>query len=469
MKESVIKPVVLILFLWTNTFVYGLSDGGYRIGYTLHGVQDTMAWLCEVRGSEVVAIDSAEVIQGRVFFAGEATLPHGVYKIVFNDTLFTDIIVTEPEILLESSLPAIIANMRVHTSTENVLLFGYWQYFFKLQDTLDEVVARGRELYYASGGKPSRALDALQARADALEHARIIYIQQMKEDYPDHFAPKLVWSFQQPDYRYYLMHGGKPYPSEQEYYKMHFFDRLDFGDSRMVHTEVLFVMINDYLRTFAQPPGNDVYIELIDHVLTHAKANDVVYQYCIELFLQAFDQSPWVPVYLHLIEGHYLSAPLSNKSLRQAYRRKAEAIRNTSIGSKIPQVCGTTPSGTPHCLLDELGTTTVFMIWSLGCEHCESMLPGLGNISREYTEKGLRVFSFTLAEGRDSLAHAMEDFDITWVNVSDYQGFVSEVVEAFNISVTPVIFLLDSAGRITDKPKSIAELYANLVVRYRDQ
>jgi thiol-disulfide isomerase/thioredoxin len=469
MKKIAQKVIVLLLFSMLTSTSYGLDGGGYRIGYTLHGVRDTMAWLCEVRGPEVVAIDSAEVIQGRVFFSGEGSLPHGVYKIVFNDTLFTDIIVTEPEIIIESSLPAIIGNMRVHASVENMLLFGYWQYYFLLQDTLDDIVTRGRELFYASGGKPSRALDALQARADELEHARISFIRQMKKEYPDRFAPKLVWSFQQPDYRYYLMHGGKPYPTEQEYYKAHFFDRLDFGDPRMIHTEVLFVMINDYLRTFAQPPGNEIYIDLIDSILSRAKANDEVYQYCIELFIQAFDQSPWVPVYLHLIEEHYLLAPLSHNVLRETYRRRTAAIRNTSIGSKIPQVCGSTPSGTTHCLLDELGSATVLMIWSLGCEHCESMLPGMGNISREYAEKGLRVFSFTLAEERDTLARAMDEFNISWINVSDYQGFVSDIVEEFNISVTPVIFLLDKDGRITDKPKSIPELYANLVVRYRNQ
>jgi thiol-disulfide isomerase/thioredoxin len=457
------------LFLSFSSFSYS-QQKGYDISYTLHGIQDTMAWLCQVHGNEVYAIDSCRMEnQTARFHQGNEVVPHGVYKIVFNDTLFTDIVFAGEKIVLESRLPDIIGSMKVRESEENRLLFGYWQYYFKIQDTLDDVIRRGRELYYASQGKPSKALDELEKRADQLEKQKIDYIIRMKFDYPERFAPKLIWSFQKPDYRFYLMNGGRPYPTEKDFYQNHFFDRLDFSDARMLNTEVLFVMINDYMKSFSQTPSTQLYIELTEEVLRRAKANNEVYQYCIELFIRNFEIGVWEKVFVNLVEQHYLKSPMSDPLMKKVYASRAQAIRNTSIGEKVPQVCGTTPAGESKCLYSELGTKTLLVFWSLGCDHCEAILPGLVKIQNEYDEKGLRIFAFTLADNRDSLQGSIDRFGLNWVNVSDYREFLSEVVDQFNISVTPMMFLLDEQGVITDKPSSIPVLYSNLVVRYRDQ
>ncbi len=442
---------------------------GYRINYTLHGVHDSMAWLCEVYGGQVTAIDSCQIEAETVSFYGAEQLPHGVYKIVFNDTLFTDIIFTGEPVILESRLPAIIEAMQVHGSTENKLLFDYWKYYFRIQDTLDDLIQKGREIYYTSQGKPSKILDELQQRADQLEFRKLAFIYQMMIDHPGLFAPKLIWSFQKPDYREYLLRGGNPYPSEKEFYRKHFFDRMNFSDPRMLHTEVLYVMINDYMKNFAQPPSSAVYIELIDEILQKAMAHDEVYQYCIELFIKNFEIGIWEKVFIHLVENHYLQSPLGNPTLKDVYRQRIQAIRNTSVGAEVPDVCGMTIKEEYKCLKDEMGTRTLLLIWSLGCDHCEAVLPGLVDISKEYSEKGLKIFSFSLAEEQDSLRKTLDHYGVTWTDVSDYMGFLSPVVDEFNVSVTPVMFLLDEKGMITDKPTSIPVLYANLVIRYKDQ
>lgn len=470
MRFKYLKVCFLLCFSLSG-FSYGFAKNpppGYQITYQLHGVRDTMAWLCEVYGGEVVAIDSCVVKKGMAKFTGDSELPHGVYKIVFNDTLFTDIIYAGEVTELESWLPDIINRMQVHRSEENQILFGYWKYYFRIQDTLDQVIQKGREIYYASQGKPSKELDALEKRSDQLDEQKILYITRLMQQYPNRFAPKLVWSFQKPDYRYYLVHDGQPYPTEEAYYRAHFFDRLDFSDPRMLRTEVLYVMINDYMRTFAPAPSTPLYIELTGDVLARASASNEVYQFCIDLFIKNFEAGVWEKVFIYLIEEHYLRSPLANATLKKVYGKRAQAIRNTSIGEKVPNVCGSTPAGEHHCLLDELGTRTLLVFWSLGCDHCEAILPDLVKIQNEYREKGLKIFAFTMAPDKDSLQASLDHFGINWINVSDYREFLSDVIDQFNISVTPMMFLLDNKGIITDKPGNIPTLYANLVVSYRD-
>ncbi len=469
MKPKTLRIPFLALLLAAFLQVNGQFSEKYNIRYVLHDTQDTMAWLCKLYGGEVIAVDSCRMRGDTAIFKGEQLLEHGVYKIVFNDTLFTDIVFTGEVIDLESTFPYIIQKMQVHRSEENRILFDYWDFYFRIQDTLDEVISRGREIYYANQGKPSKELDKLEQRSDSLEKRKQDYVIKLKQDYPDKFAPKLIWAFQKPDYRFYLLHGGQPYPSEEAYYRAHFFDRLDFRDARFIYTEVLFVMINDYMRTFGQTPSTEVYISLTDTVLRHAKANPQVYQYCIELFIKNFEAGIWEQVFVHLVENHYLKSPLANPTLQKVYSQRIQAIRNTSIGSKVPNLCGTTPGGKRSCLMNELGTRTLLVFWSPGCDHCEAILPDLVKVSNEYKEKGLNIYAFAIADTRDTLQKGIDQFGLNFTNISDYKGFVSEVIDQFNITVTPVMLLLDEKGIITDKPMNIPTLYANLVVRYREQ
>jgi thiol-disulfide isomerase/thioredoxin len=461
------RKALFLLFLVVSFARFSHAQT-FPLRYTLNGVKDTMAWLCQVQGKEVFAIDSCILKDETALFEVDSMMPHGVYKIVFNDTLFTDIIYAGEAIRLISALPDIIGSMQVMQSEENRLLFGYWQFYFRIQDTLDQVIQRGRELYYASQGKPSRELDLLELRSDQLEKQKIDYILDLMRNHPGRFAPKLVWSFQKPDYRFYLIHNGTPYPSEKAFYEQHFFDRLDFSDKRMLNTEVLFVMINDYMRTFAQPPSSATYITLIEHILSKARVSPEVYQYCIELFIQNFEVGIWEQVFVHLVSRHYLTSPLGNATMKEVYRERVEAIRNTAVGAKAPEVCGLTPAGERKCLSEELGTRTILLIWSEGCDHCEAILPDLVKVSKEYAEKGLKIFAFTFSEEPATLNKAMEQFGITWVNISDYKGLFSPVMDDFNITLTPVMYLLDKNGVITDKPLTIPVLYSNLVVRYKD-
>jgi thiol-disulfide isomerase/thioredoxin len=459
---------LLVFFLVIAGFAASGQEKGYHISYTLHNIKDTMAWLCQVYGKEVIAVDSCLVKKDKAEFSGQQHLDYGVYKIVFNDTLFTDIIFTGEEVELESYFPAIIPRMKVHKSKENRVLFSYWQYYFRMQDSMDDVIERGRKIYYANQGKPSKELDILQQRSDDLDDEKYQYIMKLQRDYPELFAPKLILSFQKPDYRFYLIHDGKPYPSEEEYYRAHFFDNLDFGDRRMLQTEVLYVMINDYMKTFTQSPSTATYISLTDEILNRARADSVVYQYCIELFIKNFESTIWDQVFIHLVETHYIHSPLANEALKKVYLQRVKAIRNTSIGSKVQDVCGQTVEGGQHCLRPELGTRTLLLFWSPGCEHCEAILPDLVKINNEYSEKGLKIFAFAIADTRDTLDAAIRKFGLNFINISDYKGFFSETVEDFNINITPMMFLLDEEGIITDKPGNIPTLYANLVIRYKD-
>lgn len=463
--------IILLLSLVHISPVHAqIGDSTLRITYTLHGINDTMAWLCSVSGGEVMAIDSCRIDGVTASFWIKDPLPHGIYKIVFNDTLFTDIIYADKSIVLESTLPDIIREMKVHNSIENKLLFDYWNYNFKIQDTLDDVIERGRKLYYASQGTPSKELDSMERRVDMLEFQKHLYIQRMLGNYPEHFAPKLIWSFQKPDYRAYLLRGGQPYPSERDFYREHFFERMDFSDSRMLNTEVMYVMINDYMQNFANPPSTEVYITLTEEVLRLAKANDDVYQYCIELFLKNFEISVWEKVFIHLVEEHYLGSPKGNPHMKRVYQQRVEAVRNTSLGAKVPDVCGTTPKKVRHCLSEIQGNKALLLFWSLGCDHCESMLPGLAKVSRDYEERGFKIFAFVIAEDdKDSLQRAIDHYALPFINVSDYKEYLSPVIDQFNINLTPIMYLLDEEGIITDKPTTIAALYANLVVRYRDK
>ncbi len=454
---------VIILWLFP-AMLLGQVKKGFTLEYTVSGIKDSMAWLCEIYGPQVIPVDSVRIVDEKVVFYSDTMPPQGMYKVVFNDTLFTDIIITEHHIKMYSDAKNILQKMQVLESEENRIMFDYWKFYMAILDTIYAIQEEGRALYAASGGKTSPELDALQLRKQQLEMQVLNYAAGLRQNYPRLFASTIIWSMQKPDYYLHLAYGGSPYTSEEAFYRQRFFDRLDFSDERLLRTKVIFTMVNDYVQTFAKPPSTKSYIRVTDTILQLARKNPKVYQYIVELFVKNFEASVWQNVFIYLVEHHYLKSELTPPYMKEAYAMRIKAMQNLEVGKSIPGICGVTTEGVEHCLHDPDTAMrfTLLFIWSLDCEECEEKLPGLNLIYKQYATKGFRVFSFAFAERKDDLQRAIDEYNLPYDVVSDYQGIMSDVVDRFNISLTPVMLLIDSEYRIVGKPTSIPNLYGML-------
>jgi hypothetical protein len=88
------------------------------------------------------------------------------------------------------------------------------------------------------------------------------------------------------------------------------------------------------MSTFAKPAKTAVYTDIIDRVMGMAKSNEAVYQYCVNLFIQAFENSIWEEVFVYVIDNYYLNSYVYNPQQGEYYKKKVATIKSLRLGKK---------------------------------------------------------------------------------------------------------------------------------------
>ncbi|RRR74327.1 MAG: redoxin domain-containing protein [Candidatus Viridilinea halotolerans] len=128
-------------------------------------------------------------------------------------------------------------------------------------------------------------------------------------------------------------------------------------------------------------------------------------------------------------------------------------------GQPMPQMDRVAPAftleslqGESISLADFQGQVVLLNFWGTWCEPCKREIPALERAHRQYRDQGLVIIGVNLthnerAQGRDqtTIAAFLDQFNVTYVNVLDTQG---EVTNAYRIFPLPTSFFVDDTGHI---------------------
>lgn len=436
----------------------------YKLEYTIYGFSGDKAVLKSMYGSVFTPLDSCKVIDGFAHFSLDSGMYTGMYRIQFNDSIFTDIIFNNEDIVLSTEVNNMLVSMNVEESYENMILFSYWEYAISVKDSVIRLSMEAQKAIRRDGGSPGKNYQQIQNRVFQLNESVRQYAESLGKMYPDRFAPILLKAYQKPDYNTYMRQGGAvPYPDEKEYYRVHFFDNFDFSRPGLVRTNVVYTAINDYFSNFGQPATTDTYIRNIDFILSRLKLGDEAYEYGLDLFINNFETSIFEKVYIHLIENHYALYPKADKVRLKSYLQHIEIMKKLEQGNYAPNVMLKDTLGNSFLLYDLMAEAKLLFFWSPGCEHCEDLMPELMEIYELYKSYGLEVIAIAITPDESYWKSVLRKFNSKWVNVSDLQGMESPVATQYNIWMTPLLYVLDKNNKITGRPRSIPEVHARLV------
>jgi thiol-disulfide isomerase/thioredoxin len=90
------------------------------------------------------------------------------------------------------------------------------------------------------------------------------------------------------------------------------------------------------------------------------------------------------------------------------------------------------------------------MFWDPDCSHCKAEMPKIEEIYQKYKDKGVAFYSACVEQEFDKWIKFIKEHNHTWINVIDMYN-ISEFRKLYDISSTPVIFLLDKDKNIIAK------------------
>jgi len=254
----------------------------------------------------------------------------------------------------------------------------------------------------------------------------------------------------------YQIISWKQEPSED---KAHYWDNIDFNDTRILHTTVLNDRIQNFMRKFSKGKESG-FIDCIGLLSEKSSVNHDVYEYVLNEMLTGFYESGMENITLYLMDNFIHDESCGDENFSNVIKKNAESISRLAIGNVPPNITGTTSEGKAFDLKKTCGQNkyVVLMFWSSWCTHCKDEAPKVKQAYEGSKDKGVLFIGYSVDTDQNSWKTALTDRAFTFPNLCGGKGWESAGAKDYRVTKTPCFFILDKNMRIVAKPKSTAEI-----------
>ncbi len=274
---------------------------------------------------------------------------------------------------------------------------------------------------------------------------------------------------------YYLPNPDwqKPDPWRDSVIAAHYFDYFDPSDITFLYTFVLPEKMNMYLKlrtNVRDEYGQPVYDEFLFasaalDFLKHTENNEIVKNFCLSYFLNFFKDQHLEKAFI-IVYDTYLKTDEGDCGTQDdqwAWARKlADKYKDIELGSPAPDFMIPQKNISLYHIPSKY---LLLVFWASWCPHCVEEIPYIYEATMDFPDSTLTTVAISL----DTVPQMLETFinikniGNRWIHYSEYKGWNSNVVKAYNVYATPTMFLLDKNRNVIAKPISYDELTKVLI------
>jgi peroxiredoxin len=456
------RKLALVLFFFITGLIHS-TQCQVLINYQISGLNDQTVYLNAVSGNEMRLRDSVKSINGLIRFSIPDQWPAGVYRISFDQSLFTDLIVNHENIILKNDIHSLLDSLNIQTSEENKIFYEYWRKSIYLSDSIDLISQLGYSIFVHNNYVVTPDVDSLANVLIKLKDKQKNLAHKLINTSQGMFVQKMLQAYDEPDMEAYnATHSQNKYTDENRFKREHYFDNVDFGDSLLLNSEVFYVLTMDYLTKHIDKPCDSAYIAAMDLIMEKCQPCSPVFKYLRQLFLGTFADTEWEGAFVHLVD-HYVRGRFCNQEIPEVVlEQKANVIHQLKPGNTAPDFILPDTTGKPVQLKKIKAKAILLDFWSGNCSHCEKTIPQLVSIYQKYHNSGLEIISISVDTDPQIWKPAINKYKLPWIHAGDMKGQDSEVIIHYNAFSTPVFYVLDKNKKIISHPISSTDLNSAL-------
>ena len=452
----------------------------YEINITLKSRNDTAVLGYYFAKSEpMLAYETIVLKNGKGVFRGDKKMPKGMY-FIYNDKKKFDIIIgDQQEFSIVADTADFINKTKFTSSPDNEAFFEFNRYNTERGKLFQQLA----EQYRNATSETERS--DIGVKMQTLRRERIEYIEKLADANNHLYVSKFLRTLVPPE-----THLPEPPRDDQgnitdstyayRWYRAHFFDNLNIFDPDMLRNPFYEEKLLEFM-TRVIPQHTDTICAEADKILTKVKANDEIFR-CVLVSLfnhyvksTVIVQGNVVPenVWIHLAEKWYIPhATFSSEEYLETLKSEVEKKRSNLIGQPAPPMemlmvlppehfriaaADTSFKFDLHAgrMYDDfrkglLGKYTAIVFWDYSCGHCKKAMEEMFQVYETHKNKGFTVITVQTVNTKEAKGKWIDFINehqmFGWTNA--WSPYSNKYRDYYNVSMTPLFFLLDEKGTI---------------------
>ncbi|MEO8069232.1 MAG: TlpA disulfide reductase family protein [Flavobacteriales bacterium] len=459
------------------------------------GVSKDTVFLANYYGNKLYYTDTAMAdTKGRVVFQRKSGYKAGVYAVVVPGPKYFEILMDEPEVVLETDTADLLGHLVVKKSTQNQLFVDYIKHLNTERKAADALRLK------IESAPTMKEKDELKLQQKAIDPGIRAYQENVAAQVPGSLL-SLILRMSMVKEPLKSMRADGTMDSAATYFanRAVYWNGTDLTDERILRTPVFHNKLNEYLGKNNVPQIPDTINKLADELIAKLGPSDELYKFVVHNITYTAETSDIMgmdAVFVHMANTYYCPKKdgkarafwMNEEQLDKLCKRAAKQAP-LIIGAKAKDII--LPDTTEHkwISLHHLPEEYIVLVfWESTCGHCKKEVPELHKVWKEKLQ-AMDVGVYAVCKATDStmMGH-WKDFIIEhkldWVNVgltanvyreakAEPYKYIPEFTtleslnyaDTYDVYATPKVFVLDRDRKIVAKsldPEQIADLIVKL-------
>ena len=295
--------------------------------------------------------------------------------------------------------------------------------------------------------------DSLQHQYRTLLGAYNSSLAELQTNYPSTYTAQILVGLDALPMREERTTWVAEFDNDPAFLHQHFFENVNFSDSRTASNPFLKNKIVEYIFTYIEKHEQGLK-NGIDLIMTKADRNEAVKKACAEILIGFFTDQGISEYVDYLNQEHLESCSIEfDPSIGEILKRSSPY----RVGEKVESVKIQDVVKGDVDLLSSESEFTALMFWASWCSHCHEEIPQLENFMALNTEK-ITFKAISLDTLKQDLVPAQAGFPIQVEQLCDLNGWDSSPAIQFGISATPSFILINKNGTYLGRASSVVSL-----------
>jgi thiol-disulfide isomerase/thioredoxin len=252
--------------------------------------------------------------------------------------------------------------------------------------------------------------------------------------------------------------------SAYRYYRNHFWDDMEFTDDRALRTPVFHSKLLKYFDKVLPQSSPDTIIYEADFLIEKSRMNPEMFKYLVWFVTRQYENSDIMgfdKIFVHVVNKYYVTGqtPWVNETVKKEIIKKAARMEPLLIGKRPPNLIMQDTSLKLVSMYNVNAKIMMILFWDPECGHCEQEIPKLVDFYNNYkTTYGLEIYAVCSDSTLARMKSYIRKKKMNWINVNGPRSLTPEYHGLYDITQTPVIYILNDQKEIIAKRLTVEQI-----------